>query len=49
VFYGNDLAARVRAWSAAVSASVQLAQEFAAWLERPDMSLVRELTPARAG
>ena len=49
VFYGKDLAARVRAWSAAVSASAQLAQEFAAWLERPDMSLVQSLTPARAG
>ena len=41
--YGNDLAGRVKAWSAATSASVQLADEFAAWLERPDPSLVQAL------
>jgi hypothetical protein len=34
--YGNDLAGRVKAWSAATAASAQLAEEFAAWLERPD-------------
>jgi hypothetical protein len=34
--YGNDLGARVRAWSAATAASVQLADEFAEWLHRPD-------------
>jgi hypothetical protein len=34
--YGNDLAGRVKAWNAATAASAQLAEEFAAWLERPD-------------
>ena len=38
--YGNDLAARVKAWTTACSASEQLADEFAAWLERPDMAKV---------
>lgn len=41
--YGNHLAGRVKAWSAACSASVQLADEFAAWLERPDMGRVQPL------
>lgn len=41
--YGNDLAARVKAWSTATSASRQLADEFAQWLERPDMDLVEAL------
>ena len=41
--YGTDLSARVRAWSAAASASAQLAEEFAQWLERPDASLVEAL------
>lgn len=34
--YGQDLAGRVKAWSTAASASEQLAEEFSAWLERPD-------------
>jgi hypothetical protein len=34
--YGQDLAGRVNAWTAATSASQQLADEFAQWLERPD-------------
>jgi hypothetical protein len=41
--YGNDLAARVKAWTTATAASVQLVDEFAAWLERPDMGQVRTL------
>ena len=41
--YGNDLAARVKAWSSACSASEQLAAEFAQWLERPDMARVLPL------
>jgi hypothetical protein len=41
--YGNDLTARVKAWSAAVSASRQLADEFAQWLQRPDMARVLPL------
>lgn len=41
--YGSDLAARVRAWSAATSASRQLADEFAEWLRRPDPAVVLPL------
>ena len=38
--YGNDLAGRVKAWTTAASASQQLADEFAAWLHKPDMGQV---------
>lgn len=41
--YGNDLAGRVKAWSTATRASTQLADEFAAWLECPDMGQVQPL------
>ena len=41
--YGQDLPSRVRAWSTSTAASVQLADEFAAWLERPDMGQVLPL------
>lgn len=41
--YGNDLAGRVKAWKSAVSMSEQLAQEFAQWLNKPDMSRVLAL------
>ncbi|MDB5958277.1 patatin-like phospholipase family protein [Ramlibacter sp.] len=41
--YGPDLQGRVRAWQAAAAASEQLAQEFAAWLERPDPARVEAL------
>lgn len=41
--YGNDLAGRVKAWQGAVSASQQLADEFAAWLAKPDMGQVQAL------
>ncbi len=41
--YGNDLPARVKAWTAATSASQQLADEFADWLARPDMGRVEAL------
>jgi hypothetical protein len=41
--YGNDLAGRVKAWSSAVQASSQLADEFQAWLEKPDMGQVQAL------
>ncbi len=40
--YGNDLAGRVKAWTTAVSASMQLADEFAAWVAEPD---VRQVQP----
>ena len=38
--YGPDLPGRVRAWTAAVSASQQMADEFAAWLDRPELMRV---------
>ena len=41
--YGSDLQGRVRAWTAAVNASQQMADEFAAWLQRPDMAQVEPL------
>ncbi|PQA78350.1 patatin-like phospholipase family protein [Rhodoferax sp. TS-BS-61-7] len=41
--YGNDLAARVKAWTAATRASQQMVDEFIAWLHKPDMNLVRPL------
>lgn len=41
--YGSDFAGRVKAWRSAVSASHQLADEFAAWLEKPDMARVQAL------
>jgi hypothetical protein len=41
--YGNDLAARMQVWNAAVSASRQLADEFAQWLCKPDVSQVQPL------
>ncbi len=41
--YGTDTAARVRAWSAATSASRQLADEWAEWLRRPDLGRVQPL------
>jgi hypothetical protein len=41
--YGNDLAARVRVWSQAVRMSVQLAEEFEAWLQRPDVAQLQPL------
>ncbi len=41
--YGNDLAGRVKAWTAACSASEQLVDEFSAWLEKPDMRQVLPL------
>lgn len=41
--YGADLAGRVKAWRAATSASEQLADELAAWVERPDLARVQPL------
>ena len=43
VHYGNDLAGRVKAWQAAVSAAEQLCDEFQAWLAKPDMNQVHSL------
>jgi hypothetical protein len=41
--YGANLTARMNAWSTAVSASARLADEFQAWLEKPDMDRVDPL------
>ncbi len=41
--YGQDLKARVKVWQAATSASQQMADEFAAWLQKPDMACVQNL------
>jgi hypothetical protein len=41
--YGNDLAGRMQAWNGATSAARQMADEFAQWLERPDMAQVLAL------
>lgn len=41
--YGNDLDARVKAWSHATRASQQLVDEFIGWLDKPDMNLVHPL------
>ena len=41
--YGADLAGRMAAWRSATSASRQLADEFQAWLARPDMAQVNAL------
>jgi hypothetical protein len=41
--YQHDFAGRVKAWTAAVQASQQLADEWAQWLARPDMERIRAL------
>ena len=41
--YGTDLQGRVRAWTAAVRASQQLADEFQAWLDKPDIGQIQAL------
>lgn len=41
--YGQDLAGRVKAWQTATRASVQIADEFEAWLQKPDLGQVRAL------
>lgn len=43
IHYAHDPAQRMRLWRTAVSASEQLAQEFSAWLERPDVGEVGRL------
>lgn len=44
IHYAHDPAQRMRLWRTAVSASEQLAQEFSAWLERPDVGAVVPLS-----
>lgn len=41
--YGADLKSRMQAWGGAVAASRQLADEFAAWLDKPRPDLVTPL------
>jgi hypothetical protein len=43
VSYASDFEGRVRVWKTAVKASAQLADEFAAWLNQPSLSLVQRL------
>ena len=42
-YYGTDSAARAKAWLAATKARQQLVDEWAEWLERPDMAAVHPL------
>jgi hypothetical protein len=41
--YGLDLSRRAKAWTGAIAASQQMADEFAEWLLRPDMGQVQAL------
>ncbi|MDT4869114.1 hypothetical protein FQZ97_1041270 [compost metagenome] len=41
--YGQDITSRQRVWSGATAAAAQLADEFAMWLERPDLSRIEAL------
>ena len=41
--YGLDLASRAKAWTGAIAASQQMADEFAQWVQRPDMGQVHSL------
>ena len=41
--YAHDFAGRAKAWQGATSASMQMADEWHAWLERPDMRQVQAL------
>ena len=41
--YWPDLAGRVKAWRTACADSVRLADEFDAWLRRPDLAQVQVL------
>lgn len=42
-YYGGDLQARMKAWSEAAMQAEQMTDEFAAWLAKPDLSLVEAL------
>jgi hypothetical protein len=41
--YAQDWQARVKVWTTAARAAQQLADEFAQWLERPDLERVQGL------
>ena len=44
VTYSNDLQSRIRNWKTAISESQRLADEFSAWLARPDPDVVEPLS-----
>ena len=41
--YAQDFAGRVKAWTQAAKASAQLADEFAEWLDKPDLARIEPL------
>ena len=41
--HGTDLVSRVKAWSAAAGAAQQRADEFGAWVEKPELGRVQPL------
>ena len=41
--YGTDLQGRVKAWRTAASKAEQLADEYAQWLHKPDMTCINAL------
>jgi hypothetical protein len=41
--FGQDLVGRMKVWNGATEAATQLADEFAEWLQRPDLSRVHAL------
>jgi hypothetical protein len=43
VTYAADFPARVKVWQTAVSASVQMAQDFSEWLSAPSLHSVQKL------
>ncbi|MEZ5636456.1 MAG: phospholipase [Burkholderiaceae bacterium] len=43
IHHRHDLAGRIRDWSAAASASEQLAEEFVRWVEAPDLDTLQPL------
>lgn len=42
-YFGSNLRARIKAWTLATAQAEQLVDEFKAWLDKPDMSLVTVL------
>jgi hypothetical protein len=41
--YDRDLAGRVKVWKTAASAAQQLADEFAQWLNNPEIARIQDL------
>ncbi len=44
-YFGNDVSARVRAWSAAIAESQQLVDDFRYWLERCEQGRMADVRP----